>query len=137
MATNSFQDHLEPALWLAFLAFSYKHSFYWTTSSISLLLTRLYYVVLIRMKTKDAGHCEPSDTVESPRQGRNILASLCSVGKWTGYAILLVWCCSLSPLHVLTPTFLDFWTNYLDHATFSSVDVLYEPGPGAVVEYEE
>ncbi|KAF7538748.1 hypothetical protein G7054_g2676 [Neopestalotiopsis clavispora] len=79
-------------------------NFYWTTFSLSLML-----FILLHNKWKPA------------RAWVRFVKHLC-------VAALLVWLIVLSPLHVLLPTLLDFWTPY--QATFDSphYEIIYDRG---------
>ena len=48
----------------------------------------------------------------------------------------MIWCCSLTPVHVFTPTFMDIWTSYANHPTLKPSDILYDAGEAAMIEYE-
>jgi hypothetical protein len=142
MANESFRYHVETALWTVFVAASYKRNFYWTLTSISFLTARLYYVGLLRKRPNGAEtqepppHSEHADPPRVPCGAIRFVRRLKYVSKWMGFAVLLVWCCSLTPFHVLTPTFLDLWTEHSEHPPLKSVDVLYDPGGDSIVEYE-
>ena len=113
---------VEPALWIGSIAISYGHNFYWTVTSISFLVERLCYI-LVRWSRHTSRFRQPSHNT-TLKWGALLIFSI-----WT------VWCCSLTPLHVISPTFMDLWATYSSHPPLESVNVLYDPGVGALVEY--
>ncbi|KAI1172761.1 hypothetical protein F4777DRAFT_560413 [Nemania sp. FL0916] len=49
--------------------------------------------------------------------------------------VLVIWCCFLSPTHVYHFTLMDLFASYSAHPLLNPVEVLYDPGENAVVDF--
>ncbi len=117
---RSISSGMEPALWALFLAASCIHSFYWTVTSISFCCTRLYYLGLIRVS----------------RSAATTAATTAAIALgWIFFVIATIWCLCLTPIHIFTPTLMDIWTPHLEHPPLTPVEILYDAGEKATVEY--
>lgn len=90
----------------------------------------------------DLSHSLDSFSQESslspkPRRQSFSLRSAAKFLRRMVFAILLIWCFLLTPVHVFTPTFMDLWTPYSDPPPRKSVEVIYDPGEDAAIEYDE
>jgi hypothetical protein len=117
---------VESAFWVLVVAASCKHNLYWRVTSVSFCTTRAYYLGLLWLS--NSGRRESFQ----PRSKCN--AKWAVILGWIIFAIAAIWCCSLTPIHVYTPTFMDIWTSYADHPPLKSFDILYDAGEDAVVE---
>jgi len=114
-------NYVEPALWTVFISISCRCNFYWIVTSVSLLVERLCYILVCWSRHTS---CLPQPSYKP-------------ILKWIALLVFLiwtVWCCSLTPLHVIAPTFMDLWTTYSNPPPLEPVEVLYDPGDGALVE---
>lgn len=48
--------------------------------------------------------------------------------------ISILWCLSITPIHVLAPTLMDLWTPYAIRPIFKASEVVYDAGESAAVE---
>jgi hypothetical protein len=104
-------SQIESSLWVIFVAISCCISFYWTITSISFCLTRLLYLGLVWFSSSS------SDTQPNAPPWRYSTASkkcMIIIG-WFYFTLAITWCSSLTPLHLITPTYMDIWKPYLEH----------------------
>jgi hypothetical protein len=121
---------LESSFWILVVAASYQLNFYWTVTSVSFCITRAYYISLLWLSSRGA-----STQHNGPFQ-RTGQAKWMAIAGWIIFVMAMIWCCSLTPLHVFTPTFMDIWTSLARHPPLRSFDVLHDPGEDAIIECE-
>jgi hypothetical protein len=95
-------------------------SFYWKTVCLSGFFAWTYQVVLSPLPPWRS----------STYRRRNI--SHRKTLKLGGYVVLLLWCLSLSPLHIIVSP-IDLWTEYQVRPSIDS-EVVHDPGKSARIE---
>ncbi len=111
--------------WIILIAGAGHYNFYWRVVAISIIATRFYYFRF----------CSAAFDTQPRSSGSRFLSFVADVFAWLGLLVLIIWCCSLTPVHVFTPTFMDLWASPAERLPSRSVDVLYDRGNDTVVEY--
>ena len=91
----------------------------WRLMVISFCLAYYYFIFICKL----LGHATQS-----------ISQILLTIGHHILFAILLSWCVTLTPLHTVAPTLMDFWTPYTVHPAFRTTEIMYDAGMNTMVE---
>jgi len=103
----------EAVWWLLFFFFAInRHNFYWHVTFYSFCGTRLY------VKAISSFTC--------PRGPFLLIWWL--LFRYLIPLGLVVWCASLTPIHLVTYSPMDAWTRYADHEPHEPYEVLYDTG---------
>ncbi|OTB18228.1 hypothetical protein K445DRAFT_244915 [Daldinia sp. EC12] len=91
----------------------------WRLMVISFCLAYYYFIFICRL----LGHATQS-----------LSQILLTIVHHILFAILLSWCVTLTPLHTVAPTLMDFWTPYTVHPAFRTTEIMYDAGMSTMVD---
>jgi pimeloyl-ACP methyl ester carboxylesterase len=105
------------------IAYSPSFSFCWRLIGVSFYAIYLYSKFFARFLAKE------------PRHGIYVISYAAkALLYFTGLVGLSAWCISITPIHVLAPTLMDFWSPYAVHPTLQGTQVMYDAGENAEVD---